>query len=388
MPASTTTTAAPTTNVARRERIKASVIAPGEDIDTFADQNNTTTSPQHHHQGGANSSTTNFASFSSLSNNINASISPSEEWIRRRSLDLDEKRTKEWLEYQRLYRQESSSHPKVFLDLIFGVDGTNNSQRLVIELFSDVCPKTCENFRELCLGHGGWIEIDKQHAGSANNNNNNTSATTTIVKIDYADTRCSRILPGIGALFGEIPSPLTTPSIPASAAQQQSSTVSSNSTTNGVSYLPDENFALRHNSKGIVTMVGHGPNTIGSQFMILFDRAPQFDFKYVPFGRVIEGLPVLEKLEKHQTTITNIPTHPITVSLAGALNGKKPHSMTPAQGAPLVSASGRMSSSHHQNQSGNNNNNFSSSSTNATPSASTTQQQQQSIRNGSQERHG
>ena len=285
----------------------------------------------HHHQ--STPATTSGGNASYYANNSNQMMN--EDYMRRRSLDLDEKRSKEWLEYQRLYRQETSSHPKVFLDFIFAADGTNNSQRLVIELFSDSCPKICENFRDLCLGHGGWVEVEK------NNNSNVVSPSSsqqqqqqpqqyTTVKLDFADTRCSRILPGIGALFGEIKTqPLTTyPSIAA----------------NGQGYLQDENFALRHNARGILTMVGYGPNTIGSQFMILFDRAPQFDFKYIPFGRVVEGLPVLEKLEKQNVNIVNVPTQPITIALSGALTGKKPQPVTPSQGAPFVAASGRLSS--------------------------------------------
>ncbi|GFR09953.1 peptidyl-prolyl cis-trans isomerase, partial [Trichonephila clavata] len=37
--------------------------------------------------------------------------------------------------------------PRCFLDI--EIDG-ENAGRIIIQLFSDVCPITCENFRALC----------------------------------------------------------------------------------------------------------------------------------------------------------------------------------------------------------------------------------------------
>ncbi|KAI9775039.1 MAG: hypothetical protein M1839_001591 [Geoglossum umbratile] len=48
----------------------------------------------------------------------------------------------------------SIARPRIFLDIQIG---TEPAGRLVIELFVDKTPKTCENFRALCtgeLGHG------------------------------------------------------------------------------------------------------------------------------------------------------------------------------------------------------------------------------------------
>uniref|UniRef100_A0A452H658 PPIase cyclophilin-type domain-containing protein n=1 Tax=Gopherus agassizii TaxID=38772 RepID=A0A452H658_9SAUR len=43
--------------------------------------------------------------------------------------------------------------PRCFFDIAI-----NNvpAGRVVFELFSDVCPKTCENFRCLCTVHGAY----------------------------------------------------------------------------------------------------------------------------------------------------------------------------------------------------------------------------------------
>jgi peptidyl-prolyl cis-trans isomerase-like 3 len=56
--------------------------------------------------------------------------------------------------------------------------------------------------------------------------------------------------------------------------------------------------SLRHNARGIVSMANKGPNTNGSQFFILFSPQPQLDGKNTVFGRVIEGLETLDKIEK------------------------------------------------------------------------------------------
>ena len=163
--------------------------------------------------------------------------------------------------------------------------------RIVIELL-EACPRTAANFLELCSGQHGW---DLAHGN---------------VKLDYADTRASRILPGVGAVFGDLCG-------------------LSLASTGGT--LPDEGFALRHNARGVVTMVSSGPNTVGSLFMITFDRVPQCDFKHIPFARVIEGFPVLDKIEHSATTITNVPMSPIVITLCGPLNGKRPMPPPPQQ---------------------------------------------------------
>ena len=45
-----------------------------------------------------------------------------------------------------------SAHPRVFLDV--AVNGVG-LERIVVELFSDRAPRTCENFRCLCTGERG-----------------------------------------------------------------------------------------------------------------------------------------------------------------------------------------------------------------------------------------
>ena len=58
--------------------------------------------------------------------------------------------------------------------------------------------------------------------------------------------------------------------------------------------------ALKHSQRGIVSMANKGPDTNGSQFFILFDKAPHLDGLNTVFGRVIgdQSLETLAKLEK------------------------------------------------------------------------------------------
>lgn len=56
--------------------------------------------------------------------------------------------------------------------------------------------------------------------------------------------------------------------------------------------------ALRHNTRGIVSMANKGPNQNGSQFFITFAPAPHLDGKNTVFGKLLEGMDVLDELEK------------------------------------------------------------------------------------------
>eukprot|EP00983_Pelagomonas_calceolata_P054813 1143862-Pelagomonas_calceolata.AAC.1 len=46
-------------------------------------------------------------------------------------------------------RARNPSNPVVFFDVTIG---GMPAGRIKMELFADVCPKTCENFRQFCTG--------------------------------------------------------------------------------------------------------------------------------------------------------------------------------------------------------------------------------------------
>jgi peptidylprolyl isomerase len=61
--------------------------------------------------------------------------------------------------------------------------------------------------------------------------------------------------------------------------------------------FPDEfSPELRHDTAGIVAMANYGPDTNGSQFYIALAPLPALDDTYTVFGKVIDGMPVVQKL--------------------------------------------------------------------------------------------
>jgi len=53
---------------------------------------------------------------------------------------------------------------------------------------------------------------------------------------------------------------------------------------------------LKHDEKGVLSMANAGPNTNGAQFFIMDKATPSLDGKYNVFGKVIEGLSVVDSI--------------------------------------------------------------------------------------------
>ena len=66
----------------------------------------------------------------------------------------------------------------------------------------------------------------------------------------------------------------------------------------GYQFGDETNTNLSHNSKGILSMANAGPGTNGSQIVITFRATPPLDGKHTVFGKVIEGVEVLDKLQR------------------------------------------------------------------------------------------
>lgn len=178
-------------------------------------------------------------------------------------------------------QSHDNKNPRVFFDLEIG---SRSIGRLVFELYASVVPKTVENFRALCTGEQGTNIISG-------------------TKLTFKDSCFHRIIPGFMAQAGDI----------------THGNGSGGESIYGKTFA-DENFALKHNSAGLLSMANSGPHTNGSQFFITFKPTPHLDGRHVVFGRVVEGERLLLILEGVATDQTDRPKLPVMIVNCGQLS--------------------------------------------------------------------
>ena len=59
----------------------------------------------------------------------------------------------------------------------------------------------------------------------------------------------------------------------------------------------DENFNIKHNKKGLLSMANAGPNTNGSQFFLTFVPCDWLNGAHVVFGELVSGHEILKEIE-------------------------------------------------------------------------------------------
>ena len=95
--------------------------------------------------------------------------------------------------------------------------------------------------------------------------------------------------------------------------------------TGGPGYTIRDEFRseLRHNGPGVLSMANAGPNTGGSQFFITLVATPWLDNHHAVFGRVSDGMDVVQKIGHTPTGPNDRPVTPVVIKKITILEGEE-----------------------------------------------------------------
>ena len=80
---------------------------------------------------------------------------------------------------------------------------------------------------------------------------------------------------------------------------------------------------LKHTGAGILSMANSGVNTNGSQFFITLAPTPWLDGKHTIFGRICEGMGVIQRLGMVSTGAADRPLSDVTILKASVREDMK-----------------------------------------------------------------
>lgn len=81
----------------------------------------------------------------------------------------------------------------------------------------------------------------------------------------------------------------------------------------------DENFLMKHDTAGLLSMANSGKDTNGCQFFITCAKCGFLDNKHVVFGRVLDGMLIIRKIENVPTIGSNRPRIPVLITQCGQM---------------------------------------------------------------------
>ncbi|KAI9221397.1 cyclophilin-like domain-containing protein [Blastocladiella britannica] len=168
-----------------------------------------------------------------------------------------------------------ADNPIVFFDVAIGGQPIG---RMKFELFADKCPRTAENFRQFCTGEHRREDLP----------------------IGYKNATFHRIIKEFMVQGGDF--------------------LKGDGTGRTSIYgetFEDENFELKHDAAGLLSMANSGPHSNGCQFFITCSPSPFLDGKHVVFGKLIDGLLTLRKIENVQVGPNKRPKLPVTITECG-----------------------------------------------------------------------